>query len=67
MLHVREEDVGLDDLLNGGTSLIEDSLEVLAALSGLLTDGTLDKGTLGGKRDLARAVDGGGGLDGLGL
>jgi hypothetical protein len=36
-------------------------------LPGLLTDCTLEHGTLGGQRDLAGAVNGSRGLDGLGL
>lgn len=65
--HVRDEDVALDDLGNGGTSLLEDSLHVLAALRGLVGDGALNHLTISGKRDLAGAVDGRGRLDSLGL
>lgn len=65
--HVREEDGGLDDLGDGGAGLLDDSLDVLAALGRLLGDGALDEGALGGERDLAGAVDGSRRLDGLGL
>lgn len=65
--HVGDEDHGLDNLGDGGASLGEDSLEVLAALGGLGGDVGADKGALSGEGDGARAVDGEGGLDGLGL
>ena len=67
MSHVRDEDGGLDDLGELGASLLENGLGVLAGLLGLGGDGTLNELTLRGKRDLARAVDHVGGLDGLGL
>ena len=67
MIHVRDENGGLDNLLKGGTSLRENGLEVLAALPGLLGNGALNELALGGERDGTRAVDGVGGLDGLGL
>lgn len=67
MLHVGQEDGDLDNLGHGGASLLNDGLEVLAALAGLLADSALNELTLGGEGDLARAIDGGGGLDGLGL
>lgn len=65
--HVGDEDHGLDDLGDGRASLLEDGIEVLAALAGLVGNGALDKSTLSVERDSARAVDGVGGLDGLGL
>lgn len=65
--HVGEEDVDLDDFLDRGASLLEDSLEVDDALLGLVGDGALDESTVGGKGDLAREVDGRRGLDGLRL
>lgn len=65
--HVGEEDVDLDDLGNGRAGLLEDGLEVGDALLGLLGDVALDQDALGVEGDLAGAVDGGGGLDGLGL
>ena len=65
--HVRDEDHGLDDAGDGRASLGEDGLEVLAALSGLGGDAAADKGAVSGQRDGARAEDGKGGLDGLGL
>lgn len=65
--HVGKENVDLDHLGDGRASLLEDSLEVLAALLCELTDGALEEVTLGGEGDLAGAVDGGRGLDGLGL
>lgn len=67
MLHVGDEDGGLDDLGDGGTGLLEDGLEVLAGLASLLGNGALDEISLGGERDGARGEDGKGGLDGLGL
>lgn len=67
MCHVREEDVALDNLGDRGAGLLQDSLEVLAALLGLVGNGALDHGTLSSEGDLAGAVDGGRGLDGLGL
>lgn len=65
--HVREEDGGLDDLLDGGTGLREDSLEVLDAEGSLLGDSSVLQHALGVEVDLAGAVDGASGLDGLGL
>ena len=67
VVHGGEEDVALDDLGDGGAGLLEDGLEVRAALAGLVGDGSLNHGALGGEGDLAGAVDGVGGLDGLGL
>ena len=67
VVQVGQEDVALDDLGNGGAGLLEDGLEVLAALLGLVGNGALDHGALGSEGDLAGAVDGRGGLDGLGL
>lgn len=67
--HIGEKDGGLDDLRKRGSGLLENGLEVLAALSSLLANGTLDLSVtiLRVKRDRARAVDGVGCLDGLGL
>jgi hypothetical protein len=65
--HVRDEDHSLDDAGDGRASLSQDCLEVLAALSGLGSDVAADKGALRSQRDGARAEDGKGGLDGLGL
>lgn len=65
--HVGNEDIDLDNLLNGGTGLLEDSLEIGNASGSLLLDRALDKVALGVTGDLAGAVDGRGGLDGLGL
>ena len=65
--HVGNEDIDLDNLLNGGTGLLEDSLEVGNASGSLLLDRALDKVALGVTGDLAGAVDGRGGFDGLGL
>lgn len=67
MSHIGEEDVALDDSRDGGTSLLQDGLEVLAALLSLVADGTLDRGTICLQGNLAGAVDGSRGLDGLGL
>lgn len=67
MGHVGDEDHGLDDLGDGRTSLSKDGLEVLAALGGLGGDVAANKGAVGSEGDGARAVDGEGGLDGLGL
>lgn len=63
--HVSKEGVDLDDLLDGGASGLEDSLEVLDAGSGLLLDGTLDKVAVRVAGNLARAVYGSRGLDGV--
>lgn len=65
--HVGQEDVALDDLFDRRAGLLEDSLEVGNAGSCLLLDGALDEVALGVTGDLARAVDGVGRLDGLGL
>lgn len=67
MGHIRDEDVALDNLGDGRTSLLQDGLEVLAALLGLVGDGALNQGALSSEGNLAGAVDGRGGLDGLGL
>lgn len=67
MSHVGDEDHGLDDLGEGRTSLLEDGIEVLAALAGLVGNGALDDSTVSSEGDGTRAVDGVGGLDGLGL
>lgn len=66
-LHVGQEDVDLDHFLDAGAGSRENGLEVLNALSGLLLNGALEEIALGVQGDLAGAVDGGGGLDGLGL
>lgn len=65
--HVGDEDHGLDDLGDGRASLLENGIEVLTALAGLVGNGALDESTLSVKRDGTRAVDGVGGLDRLGL
>lgn len=65
--HVVKEDIDLDHLLNGGTGLLENGLEVLDALSRQLLDAALDEVALEVGMDLSRAVDGGRGLDGLGV
>lgn len=65
--HVGDEDVHLDDLLDTGAGGGEYRLKVLNASGGLLLDRALDQVTLGVTGDLTGAVDGGGGLDGLGL
>ena len=65
--HVREEDGGLDNLGDGRAGLLNDGLDVLAALSRLLGDGALDEGAVRLEGDLAGAVDSSRGLDGLGL
>ena len=65
--HVGQEGVDLDHLLDGRARLLEDSLEVGDAGSRLLLDGALNQVALGITGDLARAVDGAGRLDGLGL
>jgi hypothetical protein len=67
VVHVDQEGIDLDNLVKGGTSLLEDSLEVGNALSSLLLNGALNQVALSVTGDLARAVDGGRGLDGLGL
>lgn len=65
--HVGEEDVDLDDLLDGRASGGEDGLQVLEAECCLLTDGALEHVARGIQVDLTRAVDGRRGLDGVGL
>lgn len=65
--HVGDEDGGLDDSGQRRAGLLENGIQVLAALSRLLSDSALNQGAIGSKRDLAGAVDGRGSLDGLGL
>lgn len=65
--HVGQEDVDLDDLGNLRTSLLKDGLQVANASGSLLLDSALNEVALRVTRDLSRAVDGIGGLDGLGL
>jgi hypothetical protein len=65
VVHVGQEDIDLDDLGDVGASGLNNGLEVLAALSSLLADSALDEGQIRGDGDLARAVDGRWGLDGL--
>jgi hypothetical protein len=65
--HVSQKHIDLDHLGNLGTGLLEDGLEVADAGSSLLLDGALDEVALSVTRDLAGAVDGSRGLDGLGL
>ena len=65
--HVGQEGIDLDHLLDGRAGLLKDSLEVGNASGSLLLDGALDQVALGIAGNLARAVDGGWGLDGLGL
>lgn len=67
VVHVVEEDVDLDNLVDVRASSHENGLEVADASSGLLLDGALNQVALGVKMDLARAVDRCWGLDGLGL
>lgn len=67
IVHVIEEDVDLDNLVDVRASSHENGLEVADASSRLLLDGALDQVALGVKMDLARAVDCRWGLDGLGL
>lgn len=65
--HVGQEGIDLDHLLDGRAGLLEDSLEVGNAGGRLLLDGALDQVALGVTGNLARAVDGSMGLNGLGL
>jgi hypothetical protein len=65
--HVGQEDIDLDDLVDGRAGLDEDGLEVLEAESRFLGDGALDQVTSRVQVDLPRAVDGSGRLDGVGL
>lgn len=67
VVHVVEEDVDLDNLVDVRASSHKNGLEVADASSGLLLDGALDQVALGVKMDLARAVDCRWRLDGLGL
>lgn len=67
MGHVGKEDVDFHDFLNTRTSSCENSLQVLDASGSLLLDGTLNQVTLDITGDLARAVDGSWGLDGVRL
>lgn len=67
VVHVSQEGVDLDNLLNGRASFFEDSFEVRDAGGSLLLDGSLDKVSLGITRDLTRTVDSSRGLDGLTL
>lgn len=65
--HVGKEDVDLDNLGQRRVGSLEDSLEVLDALSSLVLDSALNQSTSLVRGDLARAEDGKGRLDGLGL
>jgi len=65
--HVSEKDVDLDDLVQAGTGGLDYSLDVLEALSRLVTNGTVNQVTLSVGWDLTRAVDSNWCLDGLGL
>lgn len=65
--HVGKKDVALDNFGDGRTSLLQDRVEVLAALRGFIGDGALHHGAIGFEWDLTGAVDGGRRLDGLGL
>lgn len=65
--HVGQEGVDLDHFLDGRASLLENGLEVGDAGGSLLLDGPFNEVALGVAGDLARAIDGGGRLDGLGL
>lgn len=65
--HVRDENSGLDDSSQRRAGLLENYIQVLAALSRLLGDSTLNQGAIGSQGDLAGAVDGSGSLDGLRL
>ena len=65
--HVGDENGRLDDLGEGRAGLLEDGVEVLAAQARLFGNGAVNQRALGGEGDLARAVDGRGGLDGLRL
>lgn len=67
VIHVRDENSGLDDSGQGRASLLENGIQVLAARPRLLGDGALNQGAIGSKGDLAGAVDGSGSLDGLRL
>lgn len=67
VVHVRDEDGGLDDSGQGRAGLLENGIQVLAALSRLLGDGALNQSAIGSEGDLAGAVDGSGSLDGLRL
>lgn len=67
VVHVIEEDVDFDNLVDVRTSSHENGLEVADASSGLLLDGALDQVALGVKMNLARAIDCRWRLDGLGV
>lgn len=70
VVHGGDEHVDLDDLLEGGSGGLEDVRQVGDALLGHLGDavGGLGEDLAGGSAwDLAGAVDGGAGLDGLGV
>lgn len=67
VIHVRDENSSLDDSGQGRASLLENDIQILAALSRLLGDGALDQSAISSKGDLARAVNGSGSLDGLRL
>ncbi|KFY06950.1 hypothetical protein V492_07594 [Pseudogymnoascus sp. VKM F-4246] len=68
VVHGGDENVDLDDLLDGGSGGLEDGRQVADALLGHLGNGVGGQGEdlAGGSAwDLAGAVDGGAGLDGL--
>ena len=57
----------LEDLLHARASLLDNSLDVLAAETGLLRDGTLNQNAVLGKGDLTGEEDLAVDFDGLGL
>lgn len=65
--HVGDENGGLDNSRQRRACLLENNIQVLAALSRLLGNSALNQGAIGSKGDLAGAVDGSGSLDGLRL
>lgn len=67
VIHIGKEDCDLDDLLNAGARLGQDSLEICDALPSLLGDGSFNRLPVGSDGDLSGQVDGGGSLHGLRL
>ena len=67
MRHIVQEDVNLDDALDGATRLIQDRLDVLAALRCLVADVAFDQLAVGCTGDLTGDEDCAAGDDSLGL
>lgn len=65
--HIGKEDVDLDYLRNGGTSLLKNGLELLDTRRSLFLNRSFDQVALRIGRKLTGTVDAGWGLDSVGL